>query len=223
MYLCIKYAARTLMVCDLSDSGFAKHNRFLLINMKTHSLSRLIMVLAITVSSVYDANAKLTFTEKLRKKATVILNQDKTIDLLVNGREPDINVVLHDTISKPEKATKHDFNTKGQPSSVVSDKKPSTGSVKNYHYGQGYRVKFFTGGSTRTDKELAQRKGREFKNCFPHISVYMHFVSPHWICTAGDFQTQTEAYEFIKEIRGTGLVQTSEMIVVKSRIKIYNN
>ena len=83
--------------------------------MKTHSLSRLIMVLAITVSSVYYANAKLTFTEKLRKKATVILNQDKTIDLLVNGREPDINVVLHDTILKHEKATKHDFNTKGQP------------------------------------------------------------------------------------------------------------
>lgn len=189
--------------------------------MKTHSLSRLIMVLAITVSSVYDANAKLTFTEKLRKKATVILNQDKTIDLLVNGREPDINVVLHDTISKHEKATKHDLNTK--PSSVISNKKPSTSSVKNYHYGQGYRVKFFTEGSTRADKELAQRKGREFKNCFPHISVYMHFVSPHWICTAGDFQTQTEAYEFIKEIRGTGLVQTSEMIVVKSRIKIYNN
>ena len=70
--------------------------------------------------------------------------------------------------------------------------------------------------------KVGQRKGREFKNCFPHISVYMHFVSPHWICTAGDFQTQTEAYEFIKEIRGTGLVQTSEMIVVKSRIKIYN-
>ena len=183
------------------------------------------------------AFSKITFTEKLRNKQTIILKQDKTLDLLVNGREPDIDTVAthltpqrDDVKTSHEDKSEHRHGTTTHNSNQGNNHSPnkihssnSTSANQSFYYGQGYRVKIFMGGSTRQDKEAAQRFGKDFKNHFPQTSVYMHFVSPHWVCTAGDFQTPAEAYAFIKTVKESGIYNTAEMMVVKSRVKIYQN
>ncbi len=188
--------------------------------MKKTFVTRLIAIWLFAVSSV-TAGARLTFTERLRKKPAIVLKQDRTIDLLVNGREPDAKTEGNDAAT-PGNTTVQSGGKTAEKEAKPQSKSANT-SPKGVRYVQGYRVKFFTGSGTREGKEEAQLKGREFKRLFPHVSVYMHFVSPHWICTAGDFATQTEAYEFIKEVKEEGSARTSEMIVVKSKVKIYGS
>ncbi len=188
--------------------------------MKKTLVTRLIAIWLFAASSV-TAGARLTFTERLRKKTAVVLKQDRTIDFLVNGREPDVKTVGNDAATPGNTMVQSGGKTaekEAKPQSRLANT-----SAKGVRYVQGYRVKFFTGSGTREGKEEAQLKGREFKRLFPNVSVYMHFVSPHWICTAGDFATQAEAYEFIREVKEEGSVRTSEMIVVKSKVKIYGN
>ena len=81
-------------------------------------------------------------------------------------------------------------------------------------------MKFFTGGSSRADKENAQAAGREFKRLFPDTPVYMHFVSPHWICVAGDFVNKEDADAFIGRVRESGQFKAAGMTVMKSRVKV---
>ena len=188
------------------------------------------LVALFSVCGVGLIDAQPTFTERLKSKTTIVLKQDDTIDLLVNGRPSDLdarNVDAHHTVVREPIVVESTSKTMCPTSKKTHESMPSQSKTSSVSHGKmsyvsGYRVKFFTGGSTRSDRELAKQKGREFKNLFPHVSVYMHFISPHWICTAGDFISQSEAYEFIREVRGSGLFKTSELIVVKSKVKSYN-
>lgn len=188
------------------------------------------LVALFSVCGVGLVEARSTFTERLKSKTTIVLKQDDTIDLLVNGRPSDVearNVDAHHTVVTEPIVAESTSKTTSPTSKKSHETTPSQSKTTSVSHGKvsyvsGFRVKFFTGGSTRSDKELAKQKGREFKNLFPHVSVYMHFISPHWICTAGDFISQSEAYEFIREVRGSGLFKTSELIVVKSKVKSYN-
>lgn len=200
----------------------------------------LITILIATILSL-SAEAQHSYVETLRKKGKVILKQDKAIDLLVNG-----NIVDKQPVHTPQKpATTHESSPNSTPSKhntpaesksdnihtskLANNHTPisnatSTASKKAdvaYRMTQGYRIKIFTGGNTREDKEMARNVGKGFKSRFPHISVYMHFVSPHWICTAGDFPTRGEAQEFLNKIRHEGATTNfSGMTIVKSQIKV---
>lgn len=215
-------------------------------------------ILLVAVLLAMPSGARLTFTQKLQKKATVRLMQDKELDLLVNGREADIvgnesyttSPTKTQTNTAPQQ-TKTTATTIGsnltQPKSNTQQTKPVTPQTPTHNQHQpqtstptstavhpavvkrattkyttavGYRVKIYMGGSTRQDRETAQNVGKEFKNLFPGTSVYMHFVSPHWICTAGDFLSQSEATAFIKKIKETSRFNTVGMTVVKSKVKV---
>ena len=200
-----------------------------------------IIVLAIMLA--VPASARLTFTQRLQQKgvAKVLLRQDKDIDLLVNGREADPVPVAKPAQTAPKAhSPKSTQANAGKPSVAPPRQSSSTLLTKpeaattttsvagraasskktGYTTRAGWRVKFFTGGSSRVDKENAQTAGREFKRLFPDTPVYMHFVSPHWICVAGDFVNKEDADAFISKVRESGQFNTSGMTVMKSRVKV---
>ncbi len=198
--------------------------------MKKALVTQLIAI-GLFAANFVTAGTRLTFTERLRKKPAIVLKQDKLIDLLVDGREPESPKAEHEKSAPHNTVVPHDklvettvkTQTKTERTAVskTTTKQPTTSS-KGFHYAQGYRLKFFTGSGTRQGKETAQQKGKEFKKHFPQVSVYMHFVSPNWICTAGDFATQAEVYDFIKEVKKDVTIRTSEMSVVRSKVKIFD-
>lgn len=197
----------------------------------------------ITVSAMMlavPASARLTFTQRLQQKAgaKVQLRQDKDIDLLVNGREADPVVVTTPTAkpvvktnqattqrtatTTPARTNTNSLMSKPEPAATTATTpaRVNAGKSTAYTTRAGWRVKFFTGGSSRVDKENAQAAGREFKRQFPETPVYMHFVSPHWICVAGDFVNKEDADAFIAKVRSTGQFNTAGMTVMKSRVKV---
>ncbi len=204
--------------------------------------SAAIMVLAMMLAM--PASARLTFTQRLQQKpgAKVLLRQDKDIDLLVNGREADpapapkvtpakpavkpsaSRTTAPKTIDKSEHTNANPLKAtpeagKGNPAAAAATR-PAASKSKAYTTRAGWRVKFFTGGSSRADKEDAQSAGREFKRLFPDTPVYMHFVSPHWICVAGDFVNKEDADAFVDKVRESGRFRSAGMTVVKSRVKV---
>lgn len=183
----------------------------------------LLIVLCIGLS--LQAVARKTYTQKLQQSGVVKLNQDKTIDLLLNGREADPEPVTPAApAAKPSVPAKSNAGkttapkTPAEPAATPNTPK-TTHSASSYTMAAGFRVKFFMGGSSREDKEKAQAVGKEFKNQFPDVPVYMNFNSPHWICVAGDFPTQAEANAFIRNVRNSGY-DTSNMSVVKTKIRV---
>ena len=178
------------------------------------------------------ASARITFTQRLQMKSgnRIHLRQDKEIDRLVDGREAEPVAAVTPTVpvstniakttqpTQAKPAVKGNISTLASTTTTPTQTKPSKPTA--YTTRSGWRVKFFTGGSSRVDKENAQAAGREFKRLFPDMPVYMHFVSPHWICVAGDFVNKEDADAFIGRVRETRQFNTAGMTVMKSRVKV---
>ena len=104
----------------------------------------------------------------------------------------------------------------GESHSASDDSKTyKPGSRKRYKT-SGYRIRIFTGGNSKKDKEQAQKVGEKCRKQFPELSVYTHFVSPRWVCTVGDFTTMEDAKKYITPIRSARI--SYEVRVVKSEV-----
>lgn len=184
------------------------------------------------VAVIMSASARLTFTQRLQMKSAnrIHLRQDKDIDRLVDGREAEPVVATAPSVPASTNVAKTAQPTQAKPvvkgnistlaSSTTTPTQTKTSKPTAYTTRAGWRVKFFTGGSSRVDKENAQAAGREFKRLFPDTPVYMHFVSPHWICVAGDFVNKEDADAFISRVRESRQFNTTGMTVMKSRVKV---
>ncbi len=184
------------------------------------------------VAVIMSASARLTFTQRLQMKSAnrIHLRQDKDIDRLVDGREAEPVVATVPSVAASTSVAKTAQPTQAKPvvkgnistlaSSTTTPTQTKTSKPTAYTTRAGWRVKFFTGGSSRVDKENAQAAGREFKRLFPDMPVYMHFVSPHWICVAGDFVNKEDADAFIGRVRESRQFNTAGMTVMKSRVKV---
>ena len=82
----------------------------------------------------------------------------------------------------------------------------------------GFRIQVYFGDNSRRGKGNARSAGRLFKAYFPDLPVYVSFVSPHWLCRAGDFQTIEEAQAVLHEIREMGAFP--EAVIVKSKVYV---
>ena len=82
----------------------------------------------------------------------------------------------------------------------------------------GYRIQVYFGDNSRKGKTEARAAGLRFKKYFPALSIYVSFVSPHWLCRAGDFRTMEEASEVLRQIRQMGIFR--EAVIVKSKINV---
>jgi hypothetical protein len=84
----------------------------------------------------------------------------------------------------------------------------------------GYRVQVFAGGNTRNDRIKAERIGSEIRELFPGVPVYVHFISPRWICRMGNYRTYEEAHAVLERIKNNGY---QSAIIVKGKITVQYN
>ena len=160
-------------------------------------------------------NAQVKYTEEIQTQAPgegkIVLHQSKAISDLVNGVASSAAVAV--------KAEKKPSTSYGKTYQVVdtllSDTTtlPSSGVRVRMN---GYRIQVYLGGNTRKGKAEAQAMKGRVKGLFPELSVYTGFLSPHWICRAGDFRTLEEASEYLQKMRETA--GFDEAIIVKSKI-----
>ena len=155
--------------------------------------------------------AQQTFTDKLQQvvdsTGRIVLHQDKSITDLVNG--------------SPKKPAAKPVQ-KRQADSIVSHLNDST-DVDSLSLGpkvkmNGFRIQVYFGDNSRKGKTEARAAGLRFRNSFPELPVYVSFVSPPWLCRAGDFRTMEEASDILRQIREMGIFR--EAVIVKSKINV---
>jgi hypothetical protein len=161
--------------------------------------------------SVMTMSAQQTFTEKLQQvvesAGRIILHQEKTITDLVNG-------TLKSAMTPGQKRQVGDTISSQFPDSASSDSLSLGVKVRI----NGYRIQVYFGDNSRKGKTEARAAGLRFRNYFPQLPVYVSFVSPHWLCRAGDFRTMEEAREVLRQIREMGIFR--EAVIVKSKINV---
>jgi hypothetical protein len=156
--------------------------------------------------SATTLSAQQTFTEKLQEvvesAGRIVLHQDKSITDLVNG-------ALKSGSSKKKQV---DGSEQDSIETAPADSVLHGIRVKM----NGYRIQVYFGDNSRKGKAEARAAGLRFRNYFPGHSVYVSFISPHWLCRVGDFRTNEEAREMLRQIREMGIFR--EAVIVKSKI-----
>ena len=156
--------------------------------------------------SVYTLNAQQTFTDKLQEvvesAGRIVLHQEKNITDLVNGALK----------SSPSKKKQVESQEHDSIASAAVDSLSQGIRVKM----NGYRIQVYFGDNSRKGKAEARAAGLRFRSSFPEHSVYVSFISPHWLCRVGDFRTNEEAREVLRQIREMGIFR--EAVIVKSKI-----
>jgi len=159
-------------------------------------------------------SAQQTFTDRLQQvvesAGRIILHQEKSITDLVNG-----------LTGKPSQGSDKP-SRRGQIDSTGLQNS-DTMAVDSLLLGQkvkinGYRIQVYFGDNSRKGKTEARAAGLRFKKYFPALSIYVSFVSPHWLCRAGDFRTMEEVSEVLRQIRQMGIFR--EAVIVKSKINV---
>lgn len=157
-----------------------------------------------------DVYAQQTFTEHLTRRVagegTVTLHQDAEIDALVNtstGAAPSYRPSLTTTPSTDSV-------------SVAASEQLTTGRRTQ---AVGYRIQVYAGGNNRQSKNEAYYMASLVRSNFSELPVYTGFISPRWVCRAGDFKTREEATEQLRKMRATQ--QFGEASIVKSKIFVY--
>ena len=87
----------------------------------------------------------------------------------------------------------------------------------------GYRVQVFSDGRNQTTLETrAKARGNIIVSKFPKYrgQVYTYSSSPNWYCRIGNFQTEHEASEALRELKRAFPAFGGEMRVVRSQIVI---
>ena len=155
--------------------------------------------------------AQQTFTDKLQQVADstgrIVLHQDKSITDHVNG-------TTKKSVAKPVSQRQVDSVTSHLTDSMAVDSLSHGSKVKK----NGFRIQVYFGDNSRKGKTEARAAGLRFRNSFPELPVYVSFVSPHWLCRAGDFRTMEEASEVLRQIREMGIFR--EAVIVKSKINV---
>ena len=175
-----------------------------------------------------------TFLEDIQKQeagqGTVTVKESSDIDDLVNGKTP-INVappkenkvqtqakveVPHkdnvtkdkdDAVKNNETKDKRIVKKKVEEPTETDENNPTIARKKVVKGGKkvnGYRVQVYTGGNTREDKQKAQTAGQRVKAKYPSLPVYVHFVTPRWVCQVGNFSERKDAEKVLSGVRAMG-------------------
>lgn len=170
-----------------------------------------------------------TFTDHARKqnngggRLTVV--QDTELDNIVNNKRGKTTQttqtakkaeakpakkadVASDDVQKKNKASdKPTANTAIPATKPASTVRSSNSRQGNYYVArqrvasQGYRIQIYTGGNSRNDKNEAQQMRVKCQQQFPELAAYVHFISPHWVCRVGDFNTRESAARYVSRLR----------------------
>lgn len=157
-----------------------------------------------------NINAQQDFTERLTRhhagEGKVVLHQDSVITGLVNG-----HATATTASTRPVSTV-----VAGTDTTTTEDLTPLPTRRSR---ATGYRIQVYAGGNNRNSKSEAYRMANLVRSEFPDLAVYTHFISPRWICRVGDFKTNEEAREMLKQMRQTKKFR--EASIVKSNIIVY--
>ncbi|MCD8303256.1 MAG: SPOR domain-containing protein [Prevotellaceae bacterium] len=179
-------------------------------------MARRILLLLSCAVSLSVASAQESFTAKLQRRVAnqgiVVLHHDAEIDALVNGGSRHAGQAAgsagsNSSVSAGNASDPADISSSTASSSSLGGKKVRM---------NGYRIQVYVGGNSRDAKAKAEQMEAKVRSYYPELSTYTRFVSPRWICHVGDFKTQTEAVEFLTELRNKG--GFDDAIVVKCKI-----
>ena len=185
-----------------------------------------------------------TFTQRVQQKATgqgvVIIQHDKSIDDLVNGKgstsapsksvskstakssttTTNTNATKEKPKQRQEKTTpapKAESTTQPQPT-ASNDTTSAPAAPRHSYKTTGFRVQAFAGGNTRYDRQKAEQTGNTMRQLFPGTDVYVRFYSPRWVCRVGNYRTYEEAREVLLSVRKQGYESAT---IVKGKIVVY--
>lgn len=162
------------------------------------------LILFLTATHVCVAQ---TFTEHLQKaepgQEKITITQSKEITDLVDGTAQTAKVADEAAVKKEQTAE--------------PDKESApTRQIGTATHGVNYRIQAYAGGNSRQAKEQAYAIQAKIKSRFPTLPVSVHFVSPRWICQAGNCRTQEEANQLLQQIKSIGILSA---IVVRRNIR----
>ena len=83
----------------------------------------------------------------------------------------------------------------------------------------GYRIQAFSGNTPQSRTE-AESMARDIKNAFPEVPTYVTYKAPIWRLRIGDFLTNEEAVNFMKELKKKLPTIGKEMYVATDEIKV---
>ena len=124
--------------------------------------------------------------------------------------------------SSVEKKEKRIVKKKVEESTDTDENTPTIARKKIVKGGKkvnGFRVQVCTGDNTREGKQKAQTAGQRVKAKYPSLPVYVHFVTPRWICQVGNFSERKDAEKVLSGIRGMGFTGAC---IVAGKITVSN-
>ncbi len=83
----------------------------------------------------------------------------------------------------------------------------------------GFRIQAFSGNQPRSRAE-AEAKAKQIRDLFPDISTDVTYRAPIWRLRVGDFQTNEEASNFMREFKKKYPTLGREMYIVPDEIKV---
>lgn len=180
-------------------------------------MKRLFLTLALSFASAI-LHAQVKYTEEIQTQipgqGKIVLHQSKAITDLVNGVSPKVAPAI---AKSEKKVSASSVKTSQVVDSFLIDTTKVQLSGQRVRM-NGYRIQVYLGGNTRKGKTEAQMMKERVRNLFPELSVYAGFLSPHWVCRAGDFRTYEEASEYLQRMRETG--RFDETVIIKSKINV---
>ncbi len=84
----------------------------------------------------------------------------------------------------------------------------------------GYRIQVFSDNDARTAKNEAQTKARNISSKFPQYRTYVVYNSPYWRLKVGDFRSQEDADEALRELKQAFPVYGKEMRIIRDWITV---
>lgn len=195
-------------------------------------MKQFVAILSFVFIGLTGAHAQ-TFLEDIQKQeagqGTITVKESSDIDDLVNGKTPinvappkenkvqsqvkvdvpdkDSNDVAKNNETTGEKKEKRIVKKKVEEPTETDENAPTIARKKIVKGGKkvnGYRVQVCTGNNTREGKQKAQSAGQRVKAKYPSLPVYVHFVTPRWICQVGNFSDRKDAEKVLSGIRGMG-------------------
>lgn len=149
-----------------------------------------------------------TFTDHARKQSNgggrLTVVQDADLDNIVNNKKGKAAQTTQTAKKAEAKPATNTAKPASKPASTTRSSSPRQGNryvARQRVSAQGYRIQIYTGGNSRNDKIEAQQMRVKCQQHFPELAAYVHFISPHWVCRVGDFNTREEAARYVTRLR----------------------
>lgn len=92
-------------------------------------------------------------------------------------------------------------------------------ALRGGHKMPGYRVQAFAGGNSRANRRQAENTRARVKQVLPMEPVYVHFLSPRWVCRVGNYRTYAEAQQVLHQLRDELGIQGANIVKCQIIVK----